>query len=58
MDEDNENFTLETFDGKTFEMPLSICEMSDFLKTCNENLEDDDGSVKLGAETGIDGETM
>ena len=58
MDEGLENFTLETFDGKTFEMPLSICEMSDFLKTCNENLDDEDGTVKLGQETGIDGATM
>merc|ERR1711862_752662 len=53
-----EEFTLETHDGKTFQMPLSICEMSDFLKTCNENLDDEDGVVKLGQETGIDGETM
>ena len=58
MDEGLEEFTLETFDGKTFQLPLSLCETSDFLKTCVENLEDENGSVKLGQETGIDGATM
>ena len=58
MDEGLDEFTLKTHDGKAFTFPLSICEMSDFLKTCNENLEGDDGTVTLGEETGIDGATM
>ena len=48
MDEGLDEFTLETSDGQTFVFPNSICEMSDFLKTCTENLEDDDQNVKLG----------